>query len=251
MSNLFEGKNVLVTGSTKGIGLEIAKNFTREGSNTIINSRNEEDCKKISKQLNNSIYVSGDVSETESAKRVVEYSLKKLESLDIVICNAGNSSSSVPGKEKLSDWDMMLNDNLFSAINIINFAKPYLEISKGCIVCISSICGNNVIKGAPITYSVSKAALNAYIRGMATPLGEKGIRINGIAPGNILFEGSVWERRLEKQKEDTEAMIANEVPLNRFGSTLDIASAVSFLCSEESNFITGSVLNIDGGQASF
>ena len=149
-------------------------------------------------------------------------------------------------KTKLST----LQANIFSGnSNIINFAKPYLEISKGCIVCISSICGNNVIKGAPIPYSVSKAALNAYVKCSANLFGEKGIRINAIAPGNILFEGSSWDKKIKQNKKLTDNILKNKVPLSRFGNPEEIADLACFLSSPKAAFVTGSIWDIDGGQS--
>ena len=89
----------------------------------------------------------------------------------------------------------MLGLNLLAAANLVRACEPLFSAEGGAIVCISSICGVETL-GAPIAYSAAKAALHAYVRGMARPLGLQGVRINAVAPGNILFEGSVWERKL-------------------------------------------------------
>ncbi len=104
------------------------------------------------------------------------------------------------------------------------------------------------IKGAPITYSVSKAALNAFVRFYSKHLGAKGVRLNAIAPGNILFKGSTWEKKLQKNKRMTLNQIDQEVSLKRFGTAEDIANLVNYLIKDNSKFINGSIIVADGGQ---
>jgi NAD(P)-dependent dehydrogenase (short-subunit alcohol dehydrogenase family) len=115
-------------------------------------------------------------------------------------------------------------------------------------VCISSICGLEVIPDAPVTYSAAKAALHAYVRGIARPLGKRGVRINAVAPGNILFDGSVWSCKLAEDNPAVGAMLSKDVALGRLGSPEDVASLVAYLSSPRSGFATGSVWTIDGGQ---
>ena len=99
-----------------------------------------------------------------------------------------------------------------------------------------------------MTYSVAKAALNAYIRGIAVPLGADGVRINGVAPGNILFAGSVWDEKVKDNSSVVDQMLAENVPLERLGSLTDVANLVLWLSSPLSSFITGSIHICDGGQ---
>jgi 3-oxoacyl-[acyl-carrier protein] reductase len=152
-----------------------------------------------------------------------------------------------PGSETHTEWTKILSTNLFSATNMIERTRPMLEKHRGNIVCISSICGIEAL-GAPVTYSAAKAALNAYIVGVAKTFGKAGIRINGVAPGNILHPGSVWQRRLEADKSGTEAMLQREVALGRLGTPEDVANMCLFLASDRAAFVTGSVFVADGGQ---
>jgi NAD(P)-dependent dehydrogenase (short-subunit alcohol dehydrogenase family) len=137
---------------------------------------------------------------------------------------------------------------LWSTTNAVEAAREPLKNSRGAIVCVSSICGLEVVPGAPVTYSVAKAAINAYTRGMARPLGVDGVRINGVAPGNLLFDGSVWAGKRAADPLGVEAMLAREVALNRLGSDSEIASLVAYLASPRASFVTGSVWTADGGQ---
>ena len=131
---------------------------------------------------------------------------------------------------------------------MVEAGRQVLAASRGAIVCISSICGQEVVPGAPLTYSAAKAALNAYVRGMARPLGKDGVRINAIAPGNILFEGSVWQRRINEDAVAVEQMLERDVALAKLGTPGDIANLALWLATPAASFCTGSIFVADGGQ---
>lgn len=247
MNLKLRNKNVLITGSSSGIGLEMAKHFSVEGCNVVLNGRHDID-EKILKSLAHSGFAKGDVANEKEAHAVVKKALKLMGSLDIVICNVGSGKSVKPGQESFEEWQKSFLQNFYSTTCIVEGSLDALKSSKGVIICISSICGNETIPGAPVTYSVAKAALNAYIKGISRPLGEEGIRICGIAPGNILFDGSVWDKKLQENRYEVEAMLQKEVPLNTLGSPAEIASLAMFLASPQSNFTTGSIWTLDGGQ---
>ena len=243
-------KNVFVTGSTKGIGFAIAKAFMDQGCNVGINGRDKKHLDKAVTELNNPRVLGfpGDVTNLEEAKGIYNSFIKSFNNIDILICNVGSGSSSEPGKEDSTDWNKMLSINLFSATNIIEVFRNNLINSKGVITCISSICGIEVIPGAPVAYSASKSALNSYIKCSARPFGKSGVRINGVAPGNILFKGSVWEKKIQEDPDGVKSMVDKEVPLGRLGSTEDISNLVLLLSSPVSKNITGEILVSDGGQ---
>ena len=131
---------------------------------------------------------------------------------------------------------------------MVEAAKPFLKHTKGVVICISSICGSESIKGAPVTYSVAKAALNAYVKGISWPLATDGVRICAISPGNIYFKGSVWSKKKRENPNEVKNMLEKEVPLNQFGSKEDISNLALFLASPLSNNTTGSIWISDGGQ---
>ena len=131
---------------------------------------------------------------------------------------------------------------------MVEAGRSALASSQGAIVCISSICGQELIPGAPLTYSVAKAALNAYIRGIAYPLGKEGVRINGIAPGNILFDGSVWQRKVQDDAKAVEQMLLRDVALAKLGTPQEVANLAIWLASPIASFCTGSIFVADGGQ---
>jgi 3-oxoacyl-[acyl-carrier protein] reductase len=123
-----------------------------------------------------------------------------------------------------------------------------LEANGGAIVCISSICGQEFVPGAPLTYSAAKAALNSYVRGIARPLGKIGVRINAIAPGNILFDNSVWKKKLDDDTDTVYNMLSTYVALGELGAPRHVANLALWLASSASSFCTGSIFVVDGGQ---
>lgn len=242
------GKVALITGSSKGIGWAIAQTLHAEGCRVALNGRNEADLAVATNQLDGSIGVVGDVTEPVEMQRIVAEVLNIFGQLDILVCNVGSGCSVPPGKETANEWQRVFALNLWSTTNSVEAARDALVASEGVVVCISSICGLEVIPGAPVIYSAAKAALHAYVRGIARPLGKQGVRINAIAPGNILFDGSVWSRKLEEDASSVQAMLAKDVALGRLGSPADVASLVAYLASPRSIFASGSVWALDGGQ---
>ena len=242
------GKRVVVTGASSGIGLGIAEAFHLEGCIVVSNGRNEDRLLSSIANRDDWFGVSGDVTDPLKANDVIQQAVDISGGLDILVCNVGSGKSVPPGHENFTDWQKSLSLNLSSATNTVEAAITELKKTKGVVVCISSICGIAVIPRAPVTYSEAKAALNAYIRGIAMPLGADGVRINGVAPGNILFPGSVWDEKVKDNSSMVEQMLAENVPLERLGSLTDVANLVLWLSSPLSSFITGSIHVCDGGQ---
>lgn len=242
------GKSALVTGSSKGIGRAIAEVLHGEGCHVALNGRNSADLATATAQLGGSIGIEGDVTRPEEARRVVSEVVSIFGQLDILVCNVGSGRSVPPGNETADEWQRVFALNLWSTTNGVEAARDALAASKGVIVCISSICGLQVIPGAPVTYSVAKAALHAYVRGIARPLGKQGVRINAVAPGNILFDGSVWSRKLAEDENAVQAMLKKNVALGCLGTPADVASLVAYLASPLSRFASGGIWTLDGGQ---
>jgi NAD(P)-dependent dehydrogenase (short-subunit alcohol dehydrogenase family) len=243
-----KGKTALVTGSSRGIGLAIAQTLHAEGCQVVLNARNMDDLVLAAAGLPGAVTVAGDMTNPDDAQRVLSETVARLGYLDILVCNLGGGRSVAPGQETAHEWQRVFALNLWSATNTIESARAALAVSRGVIVCVSSICGLEVVAGAPVTYSAAKAALHAYVRGIARPLGAQGVRINAVALGNILFDGSVWSRKLAEDATSVQAMLHNNVALSKLGTPQDVANLVAYLASSVSGFATGAIWTLDGGQ---
>ena len=242
------GKTALVTGASRGIGRAIAELLRANGCRVALNARHAESLAATSAALPGSVPVVGDMTQPVAARRVVTEAVAALGGLDILVCNVGSGQSVPPGTETPDEWQRVFALNLWSTTNSVEAARDALAASRGAVVCISSICGLEVIPGAPVTYSAAKAALHAYVRGIAKPLGKQGIRINAVAPGNILSEDSVWARRIAEDAGTVQQMLDREVALGRLGAPQEVAELVAFLASPRAAFASGGIWQLDGGQ---
>lgn len=249
MDLLLKNKSVLVTGSSKGIGYYIARAFLSEGARVMVTGRDQERLMAAEESLNKTgqvISFCGDMTEPSAVEQAVAKTVKQFGGLDIVVANIGKGS--VGGTDiSLEGWQAALRDNFIGAMLLSSKAMPHLAERKGNIIFIASIAGVESI-GASIPYSASKAALLSAMKGLAKEYGPQGIRVNAIAPGNILFPGGKWEQKLLEKKEFFENYIKTEVPLQRFGTPEEIANVALFLASPLSSFTTGACFVVDGGQ---
>jgi 3-oxoacyl-[acyl-carrier protein] reductase len=243
-------RTALVVGASRGIGLAIAGALASEGANVALAARGLDGLKAACQQIGGNVsFHAADVTDPAGALALAREVEKHWGTIDILVCNAGSGASVPPGQETAAEWSRVMNLNLFASTNMIEAARPIMRRGSGerAIICISSICGLAAL-GAPVTYSAAKAALNATVRGLARPLALEGIRINAVAPGNILFDGGTWSRKIAADKPSVDDMLAREVSLRRFGTPEEIADVVAFLASPRAAFITGTVIVADGGQ---
>jgi 3-oxoacyl-[acyl-carrier protein] reductase len=238
-------KVVLVSGSTKGIGKAIAKRFIEDGYLVIQNSRN-----KIDKSdLVATKYIQFDVTNFQDCLKLIETVQTEFGRLDVLVCNVGSGAELEKEVSSEKRWDHFIDINLLSAAYLVDAAISMLLKSRGNVVAISSICGSYQVNGAPVEYSVSKAALNMFIKSMALKYGKSGVRFNAVSPGNVMFNGSTWHTKLKNNEAEVNKFIIENVPMGVFVESEDVAEAVLFLASNKSRFTTGAIINVDGGQS--
>lgn len=235
-------KTVFITASSSGIGFFLAKKYVEKNYKVIINGRNKKKLISASKKLNACDFIISDMTKQKNIKKVIKKIKKKYSSIDLLIANLGSGDY----KKNNKDFTNAINYNLLSTINLVENSKTILN-RRGKIICISSICGAEIIEGAPIGYSISKAALNFYIKSISRELSTIGISINGILPGNIMFDGSTWQKKMKRNKIKTKKYIKENVPTNSFGSIDDLFQ-ICLMISESSGYINGSLFRVDGGQ---
>lgn len=235
-------KNVFVTGSTRGIGLAIAHRFAQVGANIVLNGRSEISQELLAEFVSYNVKVvaiSGDVSSSVDAKRMIEQAIAELGSVDILVNNAGITNDKLMLKMTEDDFERVLKINLTGAFNMTQaILKSMMKSRQGAIINLSSVVGlvGNI---GQVNYAASKAGLIGLTKSVAREVANRGIRVNAIAPGFI--ESDMTDAIPEKMKD---AMIA-QVPMKRIGTAEEVANVALFLAEQE--YITGQVIAIDGG----
>ena len=241
---------VLVIGGTNGIGLSIAKSFLLEGAVVHVISRNINNQLRLeleAKFPSNIYFYQSDATIEESLNHTYAQILQNSKNkIDILIANVGNGTGVLDPVPKKEDWDLSWNINFNSALNSIRVFSKKISESNGSITFISSIAGIEYV-GAPISYSTAKSALIAFAKSLSHKLAPS-VRVNVVAPGNILVENGTWDKKMKTNPELIISMINDKVPLKRFGLPDEISNFVLFISSPKASFITGSCFVIDGGQ---
>jgi len=238
-------KVALVTGSAQGIGREIALLFAREGADVVISDINLEKAVKVSSEIEGlsrkSLALELDVTDSLKVEEAVNKILDKFGKVDILVNNAGITKDSLLLRMSEADWDAVINVNLKGTFNCTKaVSKVMLKQRSGRIINIASIIG---IIGNPgqANYSASKAGIIALTKTTAKELASRNINVNAVAPGFIQTEMTA------NLAEDLKQKMLDLIPLNKLGSPADVANVCVFLASEESSYITGQTIVVDGG----
>jgi len=248
-----ENKVFFIAGSSRGIGLGIAKSYLAEGACVAITGRDNIKLQNAYAELSENynpekiLSINADMQDWEIINAQLNFVQKTFGRIDGVVANIGSGSEplGIPTDPKI--WDISFDKNLKASMLFAQASVPFLSVSGGSITFISSIAGIEDIK-APLSYSVYKAAIIAASKKLARCLAVSNIRVNVVAPGNIIFPGGSWERKNNESSDEINRFISSEVPLNCFGSPEDIGSVCAFLSSNKAKFITGSLIVVDGGQ---
>jgi len=243
---MLTGKVAVVTGAGRGIGRAIALKLSKLGASVVINYRSsikeaQELIDEIKSNGGNAEAVQGDVSSLEDAEKVVKFAVEKFGRLDILVNNAGITKDTLLLRMKEEDFDKVLEVNLKGVFNCTKHASAImLKQKSGRIINISSVIGL-IGNAGQANYAAAKAGIIGFTKSIAKELGGRGITVNAIAPGFISTD--MTEVLSDKVKEK----LLESVPLRKLGSPEDVANLAGFLASDNASYITGQVINVDGG----
>jgi len=242
----FKDKVVLITGASGGMGKAIAQKFAEAGAKIALNdiSSQEENLKKIKEEIeklgSEAKYYFADVSKLEEVEKMVQSIQKEFGRLDILVNNAGITQDRTLAKMAKEEWQKVIDIDLTGVFNCTKAALPLIIQNQGKIISVSSLVGQRGNFGQT-NYAAAKAGIIGFTKALAKEVGRFGVTVNAIAPGFI-------ETRLtENLPPQVIETVKKFTPLGRFGRPEEVASLIIFLASEEANFITGTVVNIDGG----
>lgn len=245
---MLQGKCAVITGASRGIGREIALKYAKEGANIVLNYRNSEtEALQLKEELDklgsDTLIVKANVSNFEEAEKLIKEAKEAFGRVDILVNNAGITKDNLIMRMKEEDFDSVIDVNLKGAFNCLKAVTPIMIRQKcGKIINMSSVVG--VIGNAgQVNYCASKAGLIGMTKSLAREIGGKNINVNAIAPGFI--DTDMTKVLSEDQKKN----IMSQVPLKRLGQAEDIANLALFLASNQSDYITGQVIHVDGGMA--
>lgn len=235
-------KTVLITGGSRGIGKAIVYKFSQAGYNVLLNFNKSEDiANQIANELNNVKVYGADVSDRNKVINMINYTIENFGKIDVLINNAGISSSGLFQDLPFEEWQKIMDVNLNGVFNCTQAVLPgMIERKSGKIINISSIWG---MTGASceVAYSTSKAGVIGMTKSLAKEVGPCNIQVNSIAPG-IIMTDMVADYSMEELN-----AITDQIPLGRIGSADDVANLALFLASDNANYITGQVLSPNGG----
>ncbi|MBN2000598.1 3-oxoacyl-[acyl-carrier-protein] reductase [candidate division KSB1 bacterium] len=244
MDNL-KGKTAVITGAARGIGLAIARKLASAGCNVVLSDILQQGvddaASDIKKNGVEALAVRTDVSSLADAEKLVTATLEKFGRIDILVNNAGITRDNLIMKMDEKEWDAVIAVNLKGTFNCIKAAiRPMMKQRSGKIINLASIVGL-IGNAGQANYSASKAGIIGLTKSTAKELGSRNIQVNAIAPGFIATEMT------ENLPQNAKDAFLNNIPLKRAGQVDDVANIVLFLASELSDYVTGQVINVDGG----
>ena len=244
MSKLL-GKVAIITGASRGIGRALAIELGKEGASVVINySKDEEGAKETLEALRElgvvAYAIKRDVSSFEGAEEIINKTLEHFGKVDIVVNNAARSTLGLFMDATREDIEGLISTNLLGAMYLTKLAIPHMLGKGGAVLNISSMWGE-VGASCEVLYSTSKGGLNLFTKALAKEMAPSNVRVNAIAPGVIDTKMNSFLSQEEREE------LENEIPVGRFGLPEEIGKTAVFLCSDDSSYITGQILRVDGG----
>ncbi|MDQ6721580.1 MAG: SDR family oxidoreductase [Candidatus Dormibacteraeota bacterium] len=241
------GKVALVTAGTRGIGLGIANALSAEGVRVAVAARTEVDIKHTAAALGG-LGIVADLLTVAGCRRAVGETETSLGPVDILINNLGVRAGSSWTDSGPAEFEAAFAGNVGVSVRMTELVLPGMLLRGwGRVVVISSIWGREA-GGAP-AYNAAKAAEISFVTSLAREVAVKGVTVNSVAPGSILWEGGGWHRRKQADPEATAELVRREMPLGRFGTVEEVAGMVAFLCSQQASLVNGACIPVDGGQS--
>ena len=247
-------KVALITGASIGLGKGIAVGLAKEGCNLVICARGKELLKDTAAEIQNYgvtvLPIILDITQKGSENILLEESIKKFDKVDILINNAGGNKRNAFVDTTDEDWQEIFELNFNSHMRISKkIAKQMQKQKTGSIIFISSIFGREAGGTGLSIYNSTKSAMISMAKIMAIELAKDKVRVNCVAPGSIRFPGGSWDKRCINDPAGMEEFVKNNIPLGRFGTVEEVANVVTFLASDKASLVTGTCINVDGGQS--
>ncbi|MBC7743441.1 MAG: SDR family oxidoreductase [Bdellovibrionaceae bacterium] len=242
------GKKALVTAASRGLGRSIAQSLANEGVQVAVTSRNRAELDSFLKENSGSHYaIDLDLSATDGPKKLVDNMLKDFGAPDIIVHNMGGTMDVNDPFCSIEDWRKIYRFNLEVAIELNIAFVPLMQKRKwGRVVHISSISA--LENQGPPAYCAIKAALTAYTRSLGRYVSADGVSVSAVLPGAVFTEGGYWDTAVKNRPEHVDKYLKERMAIQRFGTPNEIGDVVAFLCSQQSSFIVGSSILVDGGQ---
>jgi NAD(P)-dependent dehydrogenase (short-subunit alcohol dehydrogenase family) len=243
-----DGKIAVITGGNSGIGFATAQLFVKEGAFVFITGRRQTELDKAVKKIGkNAVGIQGDVTILEDLDRLYETVRQQQGCIDVLFANAGVWEFAPMGEFTETHFDKTFGVNVKGLLFSVQKALPLLK-NGGSIILNSSIGGSKAVEGLSV-YHATKAAIRSFARSWTVDLKSRKIRVNAVSPGPIDTPGLEQALQTKQDAESLRKSYLNNIPLGRFGNPDEVARAVSFLASDQSNYITGIELCVDGGMA--
>ena len=241
-----EGRVALVTAATRGIGLAIAQALAHEGARVAVVARTRADVERVATSING-LAVAADVTTEDGCRKAVEETTKDLGPVDILVNNYGARAGTSWQDTGPNEFESAFRGNVTVSLRMTQLVlRGMVERGWGRVVVITSLYGREA-GGAP-AYNAAKAAEISMVKSLAREVAGKGVTVNGVAPGSILWEGGGWHRRQQNDPEGIAEFVRQEMPLRRFGTPEEVASVVAFVCSRQASLVNGASIAVDGAQ---
>lgn len=257
-SSCFNGRVIIITGASSGIGFGIAVHFAKLGAKLVLTGRNEqrlnsakEECVKAGAKAEDVVCVAGEITDDDLRKKLVQTAVEKFGGIHVLVNNAGTAAHVLVCGEKstIDTFDNIFNVNVRSVIELCRLASPHLIKTKGNIVNISSVASMQALAHGNY-YCMSKAALDTFAKCLAQELAPHGVRVNNVNPAGVdtpMLRDVFKAMGLEPSTEQINALMSASHPIGRGGNPEDIAGAIAYLASDQASWITGTIMKVDGG----